>query len=136
MDPDLEQVTRQYLDRCENIADRATIEDLLAKADFNTLRECMIPRIAFGTSGLRGRIEPGYARMNDLTVLEASIGVRNYVLDNVPDAANRGVVIGHDHRHHSSDFANIARRVFEGFMNVYHFPGLVHTPLVVRCHGD
>lgn len=32
----------------------------------------MLPRIAFGTAGLRGRMEAGFSGMNDLTVIQAS----------------------------------------------------------------
>jgi hypothetical protein len=36
------------------------------------LEKRMLPRIAFGTAGLRGRMEAGFSGMNDLTVIQAS----------------------------------------------------------------
>jgi phosphoglucomutase len=68
--------------------------------------------------------------MNDLTVLQASQGLAIYVEKNVVNALSRGVVVGHDHRHHSQRFAQLAQLAFvqRGF-KIYDL-GLCHTPLV------
>ena len=52
----------------------------------------------------------------------------------MPDLATRGVVIGHDHRHHSQMFARLAAGVFLAAGVPVHFyaRGPVATPLVVR----
>ncbi|ANB14795.1 phosphoribomutase PRM15 [Sugiyamaella lignohabitans] len=86
--------------------------------------------IQFGTAGLRGRMEAGFDRMNDLTVLQASQGLVSYVRNTVPNAEAQGVVIGHDHRHNSSRFAELTALAFvtKGF-KVYTL-GQCHTPLV------
>lgn len=91
----------------------------------------MHPRIGFGTSGLRAEIGAGFARMNCLTVIQASQGFAEYLLQTVPSAAKLGVVIGHDHRHKSNTFARLTAAVFlqKGF-KTYFFDHLVHTPLV------
>ena len=57
-------------------------------------------------------MEAGWSRMNDLTVLQASQGLSAYVLTVVPNATQRGIVIGHDHRHHSKHWAEIVAMVF------------------------
>jgi phosphomannomutase len=47
-------------------------------------------------------------------------------------AKEKGVVIGHDHRHHSQTFANLTAAVFISLgFKVWFFRQLVHTPLVV-----
>lgn len=85
-----------------------------------------------GTAGLRARMEAGFSRMNDLTVLQASQGLAIYIEKTVKDAKKRGVVVGHDHRHHSKEFAQLTAATFiqRGF-KVWFYKELVHTPLVV-----
>jgi phosphomannomutase len=83
--------------------------------------------------GLRGKIGAGFSKINHVTIIQTSQGLCRYVLDCFPDIRDRGVVIGHDHRHYSNDFAKLAAHTFlsEG-IKVYCFEKLVHTPLVVR----
>jgi phosphoglucomutase len=52
------------------------------------------------------------------------------VLENVTNAKERGLVVGHDHRHNSERWANLTAAIFleQGF-KVYLHRGLVHTPL-------
>jgi phosphomannomutase len=91
----------------------------------------MRPRIEFGTAGLRGRMEAGWSRMNDLIIIQASQGLCAYVLENVRNASNRGIVIGHDHRHNSERWSRMTAAVFaSNRVQVYLHRGLVHTPLV------
>ncbi|KAI8092267.1 Phosphoglucomutase/phosphomannomutase [Gilbertella persicaria] len=76
-------------------------------------------------------MEAGFSRMNDLTVLQASQGLAVYIENNVKDAKVRGVVVGHDHRHHSSDFARLTAAAFlQRGIKVWFYKDLVHTPLV------
>ncbi|KAI7898662.1 uncharacterized protein BX663DRAFT_524309 [Cokeromyces recurvatus] len=76
-------------------------------------------------------MEAGFSRMNDLTVLQASQGLAVYIEKEVKEAKTRGIVIGHDHRHHSWDFARLTAAAFiqRGF-KVWFYKELVHTPLV------
>lgn len=110
---------------------RAEIEDLLLRKDESRLDSLMRPRIAFGTAGLRSRMEAGFSRMNSLTVIQASQGLAAYLLKTQPDAATKGVVVGHDHRHNSAKFADLAAAAFitKG-IRVHWFERMVHTPLV------
>jgi phosphoglucomutase len=57
-------------------------------------------------------------------------GLCSYVLENVTEAKERGIVVGHDHRYNSERWANLTAAVFleQGF-KVYLHRGLVHTPL-------
>jgi len=59
-------------------------------------------------------------------------GLCAYVLKTVNNAAHRGVVVGHDHRHHSERWAALTAAAFlSRGMKVYLLRGFVHTPLYV-----
>lgn len=126
----MEQLVKQWLDIDTNPETRTEIEQLWEDKNTDELEKRLSSRIQFGTAGLRARMEAGFSRMNDVTVLQASQGLSKYVQNNVENAEKRGVVIGHDHRHHSKRFADLTCLAFcqLGF-TVYKF-GLCHTPLV------
>lgn len=67
-----------------------------------------------------------------LTIVGFGQGLAEYVAANVNDALSKGVVVGHDHRHHSKHWAELTAIAFlnRGF-KVYLYQGLVHTPLCV-----
>lgn len=69
------------------------------------LQKAFGSRLEFGTAGLRGEMGPGYARMNDLTVIEAAQGLTEHILAAFPpeEARTRGVVLGYDHRARGED---------------------------------
>ena len=87
--------------------------------------------MSFGTAGLRAPMGAGFSRMNSLTVIQTSQGLAQYLLDNVRECVNMGVVIGYDGRHHSKTFADLVVTVFatKGF-NTSFYEGPVHTPMV------
>jgi len=67
----------------------------------------------------------------DLIVIQASQGLCSYVTAHVDNAATKGVVIGHDHRHNSERWARLAAAAFmSSGVKVYLLHGLVHTPMV------
>lgn len=119
-------------------------------------------------SGLRGRMEAGWSRMNGssarafplntqtltqiLKILSSSKlhrylqpgytdipsiqpcfkGLAEYVLKNVEQPKQRGIVIGHDHRYHSEHWAELTALVFATRgMKVNFLRGLNHTPMCV-----
>ncbi|EDO14698.1 hypothetical protein Kpol_1068p8 [Vanderwaltozyma polyspora DSM 70294] len=112
-----------------------TINEVIRLCKANSLNELhkrFDNRILFGTAGLRSKMEAGFSRMNTLVVLQATQGLATYIKQQFP--SNLKAVIGHDHRYHSKEFAEIATSVFlsAGF-TVYNLnpPGtFVHTPLV------
>lgn len=88
--------------------------------------------IAFGTAGLRSRMQAGFSRLNSLTIIQASQGLAAYLLASLPTTApSSGVIIGHDHRHNSRQFAQLTAIAFilKG-IKVYLLEDLVHTPIV------
>lgn len=73
----------------------------------------------------------GFSRMNSLTVIQASQGLADYLLEKHVEAKAAGIVIGHDARHNSKKFAELAAAafVFKG-IKVWWYEASVHTPLV------
>ena len=84
------------------LIERAAAGDAAARAD---LDERMSGRLEFGTAGIRGVLAAGPQRMNQLQVREVTAGLAAYLLAEVPDARSRGVVVGHDARRKSRQFA-------------------------------
>jgi phosphomannomutase len=104
---------------------------LLATSDEIGLRERFDDRLQFGTAGLRGPLGAGPNRMNELVVRQTAAGLADYVLANVPGAAERGVVIGYDARHKSDRFAEATARVFAAKgMRALLFSHVVPTPVL------
>jgi phosphomannomutase len=65
-------------------------------------------------------------------------GLCAYVLANVENARERGIVVGHDHRYHSERWAQLTAAAFlANDVKIYLHNGLVHTPLYVTLphHG-
>ncbi|KAJ1930337.1 hypothetical protein IWQ60_000358 [Tieghemiomyces parasiticus] len=127
----IQALVERWLALDKDEATRAEIAQLAVQKDYAELEARLRHPIQFGTAGLRARMTAGFSRMNNLTVTQASQGLCRYALDTVPGAADLGVVIGHDHRHHSQAFAECAATAFlnQGF-KVYYHNALVHTPLV------
>lgn len=131
LSPDLKELAEEWLrlDRDKSTTDE--IYHLLVQGDAAELSRRLRPRIAFGTAGLRGPMQAGFACMNSLTVIQASQGLAAYLLKTVKDAPQRGVVIGRDARHNSETFAKLAAAAFvaKGF-KVWWYETPSHTPLV------
>ncbi|KAK9447827.1 uncharacterized protein V1518DRAFT_420532 [Limtongia smithiae] len=125
------ELAEEWLALDQNPSTRRQIQDLLDKNNIAELERRLRKRIQFGTAGLRARLQAGFSRMNDLTVLQASQGLAIYVAKTILDAKSKGIVIGHDHRHHSLEFAHLTACAFiaRGF-RIYYYSELVHTPLV------
>jgi len=95
------------------------------------MRKLILVDLQFGTAGLRAEMGAGFARMNSLTVIQTSQGLADYLLGKHPDAAVAGVVIGHDARHNSRKFSELAAAAFSfRGIKVWWYEASVHTPLV------
>ena len=69
--------------------------------------------------------------MNRMTVILASQGLAAYLLQKVPDAATRGVVVGHDARRQGEFLARLtATTIMNRGIKIYWFDQMIHTPLV------
>ena len=110
---------------------RTELEALIVSADggdaaaLRELHERFDGHLEFGTAGLRGILGAGPQRMNRVIVRKVSAGLAAYLIEKVPDARRRGVVIGHDARRNSRVFAEDTARVLAGAgIKVY----LAHRP--------
>ncbi|MEN9804008.1 MAG: phosphoglucomutase [Actinomycetota bacterium] len=95
------------------------------------LRDRFSGGLTFGTAGLRAAIGAGPRRMNRLVVRQAAAGLVDHLLAEVPDAAERGLVIGWDARRKSDDFAlDTARVAAARGMRALLLPEPVPTPVL------
>jgi phosphoglucomutase len=95
------------------------------------LKKRLRTRIQFGTAGLRGRMQAGFAFMNCLTVIQTSQGIAKYLLSSATADGPLFVIIGHDTRHNSARFARLAANAFRSRgIQVEMFEDYVATPLV------
>ena len=152
-------VPRELTDRVEawlahdpDPATRAEISGLLARGDEAGLRERFEHPLAFGTAGIRGPLGAGPARFNRAVVRRVTAGLARY-LSGAPStgAATAGgslpaawaavaeelahrpgpVVVGHDARHGSEDFASDAARVLAASgLRALHFRSALPTPVL------
>src|SRR5690606_7412609 len=111
--------------------DEATKEELRALASNPAELEDRFYRdLEFGTGGLRGVIGAGSNRMNRYTVGRATQGLAQYLLKVHGNQEGRpSVVIAHDSRHFSPEFALEAALVLAGNgIEAKLFPSLRPTP--------
>ena len=114
-------------------ADRSELQKVLASAmggvpgAVEDLAQRMGSPLTFGTAGLRGPLRAGPSGMNLAVVRRAAAGIANHLLRT---GAGRIVVIGHDARHRSAEFALDAAKVLAaaGFTALL-APGPLPTPI-------
>ncbi|HHU26471.1 MAG TPA: phospho-sugar mutase [Bacteroidales bacterium] len=110
---------------------RAEVQRVLDNEDKRELIDAFYKDLEFGTGGLRGIMGAGSNRMNRYTVGSASQGLANYLRSEFADLEQIKVVIGHDCRNNSREFAEITADVFSANnIKVYLFEDLRPTPLV------
>jgi phosphomannomutase len=109
---DLQTKIDEWLKWDPNPRTKAEIEKLVEEKNAQELRARLLKRISFGTAGLRGRMCAGFINMNDVTVIQASQGLCRYLEEKVPDIKEKGVVVGHDHRHNSRRFGELTAAAF------------------------
>jgi phosphomannomutase len=83
-------------------------------AALKDLAERFTGALEFGTAGMRGILGAGPQRMNRVLVRKVSAGLAAYLIAQRPDARTAGVVIGHDARRLSREFAEDTARVLGG----------------------
>jgi phosphomannomutase len=125
---------RAWLDAEPDNDIRTELDELITLAEAGDdveLTDRFAGRLQFGTAGLRAAVAAGPMRMNRLVVRQAAAGLGQWLLDSVPDAADRGVVIGRDARRKSDVFAVDTARVLAamGIKAMLH-PGLTPTPVL------
>ncbi len=101
----------------------------LEKLSENEIKENFYKDLEFGTGGLRGIIGMGTNCMNIYTVRKATQGVAAELISCGRDAMQRGVVVAHDSRNMSREFAVECVKVLTGNgIKAYLFDELRPTP--------
>ena len=89
----------------EGIAPDIKAELISIKDDKNAIAERFAAELEFGTGGMRGILGAGIGRMNIYTVMRVSRAFAEYIKSLGDNAAEKGVVISHDNRRLSREFA-------------------------------
>nr|POE78065.1 phosphoribomutase [Quercus suber] len=139
-DVSIQDLASRWLNQDHDPDTHQEINDLVQSNNELELERRLRQPISFGTAGLRSSMKAGFAHMNSLTVLQASQGLAQYILDQqraaCSDDKRLSIVIGHDARKNSAKFASLAASAFigKGF-EVLWFEKLVHTPMVPFAVG-
>lgn len=104
-------------------------KDLENKSD-KDLEDMFYTNLSFGTGGMRGILGAGTNRLNIYTIRRANNGLATYLLKMYPkDDLSRGVVIAHDNRLMSKEFAKESAKVLGAHgIKSYLFHDLRPTP--------
>lgn len=110
-------------------ATRNQVQALLDNPDPANLIESFYKDLEFGTGGLRGIMGVGTNRINKYTVGAATQGLSNYLKKEFANLSEIKVVIGHDCRNNSREYAEISADIFSANgIKVYLFENLRPTP--------
>ncbi|QDE31120.1 phospho-sugar mutase [Shewanella polaris] len=111
MNTHLQHQINQWLNNDPDPKTRSQLQTLIDTNNEAELTTRFSGRLAFGTAGLRGEVGVGPMAMNRLVIRQTTAGLGAYLLDQIDNAAERGVVIGYDGRHDSLSFAHDAASV-------------------------
>lgn len=126
----MEQVTR-WLEKDPDPRTREELQHLIDEQNIAELEDRFSRRLEFGTAGLRGKVGCGPNRMNRLVIQETATGLGHYLIEQIKDAAQRGVVIGYDGRPDSCQFAHDTASVLTSLgIKVYLTHKVAATPIV------
>jgi phosphomannomutase len=139
--PDTLALARAFLAEDPDADSRAALAALVKRVEAGEaaarreLGERFAAPLAFGTAGLRGKVEAGLARMNRVVVSRATWGLGTWLIEasatGGPDPRARGVALGFDGRYSSREFAEDAAAVLAGLgIPVHLFADPVPTPLL------
>lgn len=114
------------------VVDAATKDEVRAIADCeNEVIARFGDSLSFGTGGLRGVLGAGTNRMNIYVVRHATQGLAELIRKTGEEACARGVVVGHDSRNFSREFAvETCRVLIANGITAYLFDELRPTPEV------
>lgn len=119
----------------EHFSDEAKKELRALKGKEEEIKDRFYKDLQFGTGGLRGKIAMGTNRMNIYTVSRTTQGLANYLIEesqkqpHPQEYLSRGVVIAHDCRHKSREFAQTAALVLNAnSIKTYLFEDVRPTP--------
>lgn len=107
--------------------DKELVDELKGMSETD-IEDSFYTSLQFGTGGMRGIIGAGINRMNKYTIRKANYGFGKYLSEKYEEVS-RGVVIAHDNRHKSVEFAKESACVLASFgIKSYLFDSLRPTP--------
>lgn len=110
-------------------ATKAEVRRMLNAEDKTELIDSFYRDLEFGTGGLRGIMGAGSNRMNKYTVGAATQGLANYLKKAFAELPEIAVVVGHDVRNNSREYAEIVADIFSANgIKVYLFDSFRPTP--------
>ena len=105
------------------------LRDEMNRMNEKDLYESFYTNMEFGTAGIRGILGPGTNKMNIYTVRKASEAFARYILENISNPLERGIVVAHDNRMMSREFCLESAKVFAAHgIKTYIFDSLRPTP--------
>ncbi len=121
----LEEPRKDYRTQIENLLKDMEHKDAFAAAE---LSDRLLGQFTFGTAGLRGKMQGGYRRMNEVTVARAAWALGKYLLQK---NNNSSVVIGFDARINSLHFAELSAQILRAMgIKVFWFSDFIPTSLL------
>ncbi|MDP2289200.1 MAG: phospho-sugar mutase [Actinomycetota bacterium] len=124
---------QDWLDNDPDPQTQAELATLIATAQAGShqalaaLDNAFATRLSFGTAGIRGALGPGPNRMNRVVVRQTAAGLARYLRAH----GGGSVVIGHDARHRSADFAHdLASVLTQSGLSVMVLPRALPTPVL------
>jgi len=133
---DLRALAERWMAGDPDPSTRDELRSVLARATLSAealadLQDRFAGPLAFGTAGLRGVLGAGPNRMNRAVVARASWALARVLLETVPRAAERCVVVGGDARRMSHELTeDVAAILAAAGLRVVLFGSPVPTPLV------
>ncbi len=109
---------------------KAELEQLIAQENWKALEDAFFTVVPFGTGGRRGTVGVGSNRINNVTIGESAQGLADYLTQQGGESAQAaGIVVAHDTRTTSREFAEYAASIFvaNGF-RTYLFDSFRATP--------
>ena len=107
------------------------IKTLIENSSWKELEDVFYTHIRIGTGGIRGKIGLGPNRINLRTIGEAAQGLSNFIEDFGDEAKKKGVVVSHEARKNSREFAKLCCEVLAANgIKSFLFSGIRSTPEV------
>lgn len=105
------------------------VEALIEQEKWQELEDAFYKKVTFGTGGIRGEVGLGSARINRVTIGEATQALCRYAQSIDATATEKGIVIACDTRNSSEDLTRYTAEVAAASgMRVYVFDGFRATP--------
>jgi phosphomannomutase len=129
LSPEALQNLQQWLDDTSLTEFTPEIQALVERGDWGELEDAFYKHINIGTGGIRGAIGPGPNRINTRTIGEAAQALCQFIDARGPAAREGGVVVGHEARLGSVEFARVCSEVFAANgIRSFRFEGVRSTP--------